>query len=262
MTQTQKIIKYIAIAFGFFLIISIFSSIFMFLNFFDTDSTDREITTLVTVNDNILELDINVVATELIINNGNNLTVETNNKYITYKQAGRKLEIEERKHNFINNKNNKLIITLPSNIELDIFELESGAGKINIDRINTKKADIELGAGKVEIDELNVLNSLNLDGGAGEFIINNGSINNLDLDMGVGKFTINSKLLGNVDIDAGVGELNINLLDSINAYSIITNKGLGSIKLNGENITNVGNGINRINIDGGVGSINITTIER
>jgi len=262
MTEAQKIIKYIAIAFGFFLIISIFSSIFAFLNFFNGDSKEREISTLVTTNDSILELNIDVAAVDLVIKDGNHLTVETNNEYITYEHIGQKLKIKEKKHNVLNNKNSKLIITLPSNIELDVFEIQSGAGKIDVDRISSKKADIELGAGKVDFAILNVYGNADIDGGAGEITIGNGSINNLDLDMGVGKVTLNSKLLGNTDIDAGVGELNINLLESISNYSITTNKGLGSITLNGEDITNVGNGINRINIDGGVGSINITTIER
>lgn len=263
MTETQKIIKYIAIGFGFFLIISIFSSVFMFFNFFDTDSTDRQITTLFKTNDNILELDINVGTADLVINDGEHLTVETNNKYVTCKQVGKKLEIKEKKHNVINNKNNKLIITLPSNIELDVFEISSGAGKIEVDRISSKKADIELGAGKVDFNNLNISSNAKIEGGAGQITIKNGYINNLDLDMGVGKTTINSKLLGNIDIDAGVGELNINLLDSINSYFIIVDKGIGSIKLNGDSISNtIGSGSNKIDIDGGVGSINITTIER
>ena len=233
----------------------------MFFNLFDVDSEERKIDDLVTINEEILELDIDVRAVDLVINDGENLTIKTNNKYITYEQYGEKLKIEEKRHSVFNNKNNKLIITLPSNIELDIFEITSGAGKIDIDRISTKKADIELGAGKVNFDLLDISNSAKINGGAGEITISSGSINNLDLDMGVGKVTLNSKLLGNADIDAGVGELNINLLDSISIYSIKTDKGLGSISLNGEYITNAGNGENRIDIDGGVGSINITTKE-
>ena len=262
MTEAQRIIKYIAIAFGIFLIVSIFSSIFMFLNLFNTDSTEREVSTLVTIEDEILELDIDVRAVDLVINDGEELIVETNNKYITYEQVGKKLRIKEKKHSILNNKNNKLIITLPSNLELDVFEISSGAGKIDIDRISTKKADIELGAGKAVFNLLDISSRAEINGGAGEITINNGSINNLDLDMGLGKVTINSKLLGNADIDAGVGELNINLLDSISEYSLNTNKGLGSITLNGEYVTNIGSGENRIDIDGGIGSINITTIER
>lgn len=263
MTEAQKVIKYIAIAFGFFLIVSIFSSIFVFLNFFSGDSKEKEITTLFQTNDNILELDIDVSAVDLVIKDGDSLLIETNNEHINYKQNGSKLIIKEKKHSFLNNKNNKLIITLPSNIELDVFEISSGAGKIEVDRISSKKADIELGAGKVDFNNLNIYSNAKIEGGAGQITIKNGSINNLDLDMGVGKTTINSKLLGNIDIDAGVGELNINLLDSINSYFIIVDKGIGSIKLNGDSISNtIGNGSNKIDIDGGVGSINITTIER
>lgn len=265
MNQTQKIIKYVAIGFAFFLIISIFSAIIAILGAFSSIFDENEKTTdkVFEIKENILELDIDVTAVDLVIKNGDKLSIETNNEYIECKQNRNELSIKEKKHNVFNNKNKELIITLPKNIELDVFKINSGAGKIDIEEISSKKADIELGAGKVEFYILNVSSNAKIEGGAGEISINDGTINNLDLDMGVGKFTIDSKLLGNTDIDAGVGELNINLLDSINNYSINIEKGIGSVKLNGDSINNtIGTGINRIDIDGGVGSINITTIER
>lgn len=267
MTQSQKIIKYFAIAVAVLIIFSIFSAILGFLNIFtyekDNDR-DREIESIFNSNENVNTLDIDVKAVDLVIKKGNKLLVESNNKYINCQQDENKLVIKEKKHNSWNNKNNKLIITIPEDMIFDAFRLDAGAGKIEIDTINAENAVIDLGAGKVDIDILNISNKLDLEAGTGKVTILDGSINNLDLDMGVGKVTINSKLIGNIDIDAGVGSLELNLLDSLDNYSFVISKGIGSISLNNEKLKegNYSNGINKINIDGGVGSIHINTNER
>lgn len=266
MTQSQRIIKYFAIALAFLIIFSIFSSIFGFINTFTIKKEkDREIESIFNSDDaNVAYLDIDVKAVDLVIKKGDKLLAESNNKYINCKQNNNKLIIKERKHSSWSKNNNKLIITIPENIEFDAFRLDAGAGKIDIDQINSKKADINLGAGKATINVLNATDKLKLDTGAGKLDILNGSINNLDLDMGVGKVSINSKLTGNSKIDAGVGNLKIDLLNKIDDYYIDISKGLGSISLNGEDLSEgtYGSGSNEINIDGGIGNIDITTIER
>ena len=82
--------------------------------------------------------------------------------------------------------------------------------------------------------------------------------------MGVGNLIINSTLTGNNMIDAGVGKLDINLQNKKENYTFKVSKGIGSIKLNNDEIKDnetVGNGINIIDINGGIGSINILTTE-
>lgn len=264
MTQFQKIIKYFAIALAFLIIFSIFSVILRFLNIFTIEKeNDKEIEAIFSSSENLNTLDIDVKAVDLVIKKGNKLLAESNNKYINCKQDKNKLVVKEKDNNW-NNKNNKLIITIPEDMTFDAFRLDAGTGKIEIDTINAKEAIINLGAGKVNIDVLNVSSKLNLDTGTGKVSILDGNINNLDLDMGVGKVTINSKLIGNIDVDAGVGSLELNLLDSLDNYSFVISKGIGSISLNNEKLKegNYSNGINKINIDGGVGSIHINTNER
>ena len=120
-----------------------------------------------------------------------------------------------------------------------------------------------MGAGKTVISELIVSNEIEIDGGAGEFIIENGSLNNLDFDMGVGRAKINADITGNSKIDSGVGKLEINLPSNVDSYRFKINKGIGSIKLNGENVSDgtiIGSGSSSIYIDGGVGTIDIKTL--
>ena len=266
MTQTQKIIKYFAIALAFLIIFSIFSSIFGFINTLTMKKEkDRKIESIFNSDyANVAYLDIDVKAVDLVIKTGNNLIVETNNKYINCKQNSNKLIIKERKRSSWSKNNNKLIITIPENIEFDAFRLDAGAGKIDIDQINSKKADINLDTGKATINVLNATDKLKLDTGVGKLEILNGIINNLDLDMGVGKVSINSKLVGKSKIEAGIGTLRINLLDKKDNYSIEVSKGLGTISLNEKKLNEgtYGNSSNEINIDGGIGNIDITTTER
>lgn len=269
MTSAQRIIKYLALGFAIFLIITIFSSIMFGLsavsNVFDDNSSDilEDLKDLNINGNDISVLDIDISAANLMIKTGEALKVETNNKYINYKLDGNKLTIKEKKHNWFFKKNKSdLVVYIPENFMFDGVSIDTGAGKIEVEEINTRILDIDFGAGKANINNLVVESRAEIDGGAGEISILNGSINNLDLDVGVGKFTLNSKLTGSTKIDAGVGELNMNILGSIEDYEIRVDKGIGSAKLNNQDMKNeriYGTGINSIDIDGGVGSINITT---
>jgi len=269
MTSAQRIIKYLALGFAIFLIFSILSGIMFGIstvsNVFDDSDSDilEDLKDLNITGDNVSVLDIDIKAANLIIKTGDKLKVETNNKYIKYNQDGNKIIIKEKRHNwFFRKHKSDLVVYVPENFVFDGVSIDTGAGKIEAEDINTKILNIDFGAGKATINNLVVETLAEIDGGAGEISILNGSINNLDLDVGVGKFTLNSKLTGNTDIDAGVGELDINLLGFMEDYKIRVEKGIGSAKLNNQDMKNeivYGTGINNIDIDGGIGSINIIT---
>ena len=94
----------------------------------------------------------------------------------------------------------------------------------------------------------------------GNFYINSGTIGNLELDQGVGKVYVNAYLRGTSKIEGGVGKLDINLLGGKDNYRIVVEKGVGSIKVDGNAVGNeniIGSGNSKVNIEGGVGEINI-----
>lgn len=273
MIKTQKTIKYVATAFAILLAVNIISMIMygiisigtIFTSNNDDDYIYEELKTLkVSDNNNALVLDIDIASSNVIIKEGSKLEIETNNKYINLSQENNKITINEKKHSWINQNNESaLIISIPTNHIFDDISIENGAGKIEIETLNTKKLELDLGAGKVDIKNLNITNNLEIDGGAGEITITDGNINNLDLDMGVGKVSISAILTGNNKIDAGVGALDLNINDSLDNYKIVLDKGLGDAILNGEkmqNSTYYGSGSNLIDIDGGVGTIKINFI--
>ena len=49
-------------------------------------------------------------------------------------------------------------------IDIDETKIETGAGKINIEKLNTQSIYLELGAGDVHIENLSVTKEANIDG--------------------------------------------------------------------------------------------------
>jgi len=262
MIQAQKIIKYAAIGFAALLIVGIISSLMLGLFAISSIFTEKDVkenTEIININKNISNLEIDVLSLNLEIRESSSFEIETNDKYIKIKEYNNKLIITERKHSFFSRgENNDLIIYIPNTLIFNDVEIDSGAGRVLIDNLTTRRLNLDLGAGKVSINNLNVLNESEINGGAGEINIDNSSLANLELDMGVGKLTLNSRLLGNNEINAGVGETDINLIG--NDYRINPNKGIGKITINNEQVktgTYYGSGLNYIEVNGGIGNIKI-----
>lgn len=268
MTTVQKIIKYLAIAFAIFLILNIVSGIlgliFGFSFIFGLHNRgdyiiNEEIATTNFEYEYIDTLDIDVDFSNLIIKTGNEFKVEGNNNYINCRQNEGTIHIEEKGHHwFSRNNSGELVIYIPEKLEFEKAKITTGAGKINIEKIVSKRLSLEIGAGETQIGELQVENKAEIDGGAGKVTISSGTINDLDLDMGVGKVELNAKLTGNAEIDAGIGELDINIFASKDEYKIKASKGIGSINIDGKGITEdtiYGEGENYIELDGGIGNI-------
>lgn len=270
MTSLQKVIKYLAIAFAFFIIVSIISVILSFVfgvaTFFrfkdSISSSIGEMTSTKFEDKDIEKINIDIAYTNLELKSGENFAIETNNEKIKCKQQGKTLKIEEDSYNWfkMNNNAGSLIIYIPDDTEMDEVRIQTGAGKITIESLIANNLRLELGAGETQIENLYVSNKCNIDGGAGSVKISSGEINNLDLDMGVGEVNITSKLTGKNKIDAGIGNLNINLEDEKENYKIDVDKGVGNIKIDGKNASSeeaYGDGKNTIKVDGGIGNINI-----
>lgn len=270
MTTLQKIIKYLAIAFAIFLIINIMSAILFGLYSITwitglsskEETSYREMVVTEFEHKDVEILNIEIPLSNVVIKNGNDFKVESNNNNIICKQTNNKIiSIEEENFSwFIKNNGGEIVIYIPEDLTFDKVKISAGAGKINIDKINTNELSFEIGAGDTRIEELNVTDKADIEGGAGKVIISSGTINNLDLDMGIGKAEISAKLTGNTDIDAGVGELDIKIKDKKENYKIKTSKGIGKITIDGESISNdtlYGYGENYIKIDGGIGSIKV-----
>ena len=275
MTTAQKIIKYCAVAFAIFLIITIISAVlsagYRLLNAIGIIDSNRYslLENMVTISDDaeeFLSLNLDIKSSNLQIKTGDKFEVKTNNSNIKYSNENGSIKIREDKiTNWFFGKIDigELIIYIPENMkQIDEVKINIGAGTVFIEQLNTKNLYLDLGAGNVAIDKLTVSEESKINGGAGNININSGEIANVDLDLGVGNTKIKSDITGNSNINTGVGELNLYLSLDADNYKINVNKGLGKITFNNDKIlddTIIGNGENYIKISGGVGNINIET---
>ena len=269
MTTAQKIIKYLALAFAAFLVVSIISgilgAIYALSGILGLQKEDKPIKETMNMinfeNSEVATLDIDVAFTNLIIKKGDFLIAETNNKDINCKQNNQNLQIKEKQNSlFSGNDKGDLVVYIPENLEFEKVKINAGAGKIQIENLNTKNLYLELGAGETIIEKLDVTEECKIESGAGKVNILSGTINELNLDMGVGKFEVTAAIIGNSKINAGIGELELNIQDNKENYAIKAEKGIGTIKIDGKEVSDdvtYGNGKNTIKIDGGIGNINV-----
>ena len=268
MTGFQKAIKYLAMAFALFLIVSILSGIFgalgLVTNVFDGKDAVGEMKTY-TVSSDIQELKLDINAAQLIITEGDAFRVQSNNKYLKVTEQGNRLEITETERSYTNTSNKiRVEICVPTGTTFQKADIYTGAGQVTVDCLAAEDLYLELGAGQVQIDTLKAYRSSKIVGGAGQVTVKNGMLHNLDLDMGVGELRFTSALTGDCDMDMGVGAAYFTLVGSLDDYRIELDKGVGAATLEGEHLPDGavrGNGVNKINIDGGVGEIRIAFAE-
>ena len=145
------------------------------------------------------------------------------------------------------------------NKNINEIDINTGAGKVDIEKLKANKLKLDLGAGSTNIKYIET-NNADIETGAGKFTIEDGILNDLDFDIGAGEANVNARLLGDSKIEVGVGSLNLNLLGSRELYKLKLEKGIGVVRVDGsliENDSTVGNGNNYIRIEGGIGSIKV-----
>lgn len=272
MTTAQKVIKYIATAFAVFLIFTIISAIlsggYVLLRAFGLIHANENTITenLKVISSEVKEvstLKIDLACTNLEIKTGDSFKVETNNLQVTFEEENGRVKIKEKNQNWLNNNNrtSNLIIYIPENmIAIDETKIETGAGKINIEKLNTQGLYLELGAGDVHIENVMATQEAKIDGGVGRTELKSCEINNLRANLGMGEFVFSGKLTGKTEVDSGVGAINIDLMDNKENYTIDVSKGIGNVTLDGQKLEMdrvYGTGENYLDIDGGIGEIKI-----
>ena len=271
MNGFQKGVKFLAIFLSIFIIINIFTGIMFALSIISKIGINKnglsfnvnyEETTFNEKYYDVDRLDIDVSAAVLTIKEGSEFEVNAKvdlNHFSSNLNNGT-LKIKEKSNWFLNKKIvPEITVYIPYSNKLKNLNINSGAGTVDIMNISAERFDFNQGAGRLIIDSSS-FKEINIDGGVGEIVIENSYLNDLDLESGVGKTTISSFISGLSEIESGVGEVNLNLLGNLSDYRIETEKGVGAIKINGENQPNntiLGTGENRLDVKSGIGSINI-----
>ena len=267
MMTFQKVVKYLAFALAIFLVVAIISGILsaigLFGGLFDGEDLTGELKTY-PVNGEIRNLEIEVNAADLCIKEGDAFSVESNLKKLKVEEKNGHLTVKDTAKNSIwgsgSYKDPVLTIYVPKGTVFENIDLTTGAGRLTVDTLSAESIELELGAGEVTIENLIATRSADIDGGAGQVTVKGGALNCLDIDMGVGELDLTSALSGDCKLDMGVGEANITLIGSKDDYRLDIEKGIGSISVDGKDVSDYGssgNGANRVEIHGGIGAINV-----
>lgn len=266
MSTSNKIIKYISIAFAIFLTITIIEAILsgiygIYSMVKPSNDNDNDVVEIKEVIDSdISNIDMDLIYNSLVLKYGDKLLIEGENSNIQYEIEDDTLIVKEKKYKWNGrNKKRELSVTIPRDVVLNKLNIDSGAGTVIIDGLSFVSIDLNLGAGSTKVKGI-TCSSADIDTGAGELIIDKGNINNLDLNMGVGDVNISGILTGNNKIDTGIGALNLNLSDSSNNYTFKVEKGIGKVLIDNTKVEDnevIGSGSNYIVLNGGIGDIKV-----
>ena len=271
MKESQKIIKYLAIALAIFLIVLIISFItaglYGIYKVFDFKIEPRistyEKTSCGDIK-NIKVLDIKLDYSNLEIIKGKKFKVELNDKNFICSNSNGNVSIKQVRRFSLKNKDTSLRVYIPSDIKLNSINVENGVGKTKIEYINANRVHLDFDAGKTTIEDI-ISDNTSIDTGAGLFEIKNGTMKNVDFDSGVGKCDITAKINGTSKFDTGIGNLSLNLIGDSNNYKIIVNKGIGDVLI--DNVSKADNSItgggdNVVSINSGIGKVYVNYIKK
>lgn len=259
MSQSQKIIKYFALALAFSIIFGIITGIMKGILSFSNISNESKELNDINIGESIENLEIKVSHSNINIKKGENLELKVTEDISVIEKDG-KLIIKDKNKNLFNLNSDSIELYVPKNYNFENVIIETGAGTLDIEKLSTQKIDLELGAGKTNIDELNVNNQASIESGVGEVIISDGIIKNIEFEIGIGKTTLTSKLEGKNEIKAGIGSVDLYLIGDSKNYNINVEKGIGQIKIDDKKMKNnssYGTGDSVLELEGGIGSINV-----
>ena len=155
----------------------------------------------------------------------------------------------------------KVVVTLPEDLQLEEALLSAGAGDLDIDSLNVLRLTLEGGVGDALCRRLNVAESCQLSIGVGDIDILSGQLQNLDFSGGVGDLDCAAALGGQCTIKGGVGDIDLTLLGAMGDYCIQVDNGIGDVEIDGEDVKNgvYGNSAssNTLEVSSGVGDIEI-----
>ena len=216
------------------------------------------------ITSEIHSLDIRISAADFKIQHGDEISVESNLKYLSVSEKDGVLTIvDEAKKNY-NNSDAMLTLYVPNGTVFDEVDITPGAAKMTVGTLSADSLELKLGAGDVRIESLNASSDVDIEGGVGQITIAGGTLNDLTLEMGMGELNLTAAVLGDSDLKFGVGESNVTLIGSKDDYKVDIEKGLGSITVDGKTVTDYGssgNGQNHIEIEGGVGAVNLKYLD-
>jgi len=278
MSDFQKVIKYIAIAFGMYLALQILIAIIIgitalvgaFTGWEKVSSGEKaEVISSAKTYENIQELKIELGLSDLILQEGTEWRVELSDmpKDFVQKTSGNKLILSDNdvKNNWMHRLETTPVvkITIPKGTKLEQVKIDTGIGNTNLETIECEKFVLSQGVGNVKIGNI-TCDTIEIKGGAGTFELENVESQSFRLEAGVGKTSVKGRLEGTSRIEAGIGAMELALVGTKEDYTIRPETGIGAIYIDGTKVEGnrtYGEGNHKIRLEGGMGKVDISFLE-
>ncbi len=209
--------------------------------------------------DTFTQLDIDVSNAEVVVTDGDELSVTFDKNRVKVKSSDGKLTVKTTGKN--HKTATRIDLTVPDGLRFAKAELSIGAGSLTVDKLVCDDLSADIGAGRAVFALLNVSEQVSFDVGAGSLSVSDGSLSHLHLDAGAGGVDIAAALTGNADIDLAAGSFDLIVKGPSSDYTVKLDGGLFTdCRINGEKVGGgkYGSGKNVIDVDGGIGRIEIS----
>lgn len=244
MNNTQKVIKYLVTFLALILIFFIVYIPFMFISsaingihkvLFDTLPSDLIVENAELDNLDFSKISIDVSSSNIIVNDGSEFNVKSNNDKIKFEVIGDTLYVKENGNRRKSN-DYKLNLTIPKEM-INLLDVKVSNGNINVENV--------------------IINELNIDIKHGDVNIDNSIFNETSSNLKMGNFNFDGKINESIYINNNIGDITLMVNDNIENYKVNTTNIIGSVLINGKNNENVNNGDKMISVKNKIGSISV-----
>lgn len=156
----------------------------------------------------------------------------------------------------------RMIITVPKDFVAESFNLEVGAGKVEVEAVKATRGSFTVDAGKLSIDEISIDESSEYNVGAGDMELKYVRLNDITVDCGVGSIRIHGSITGDNDVECDVGKVELYIDGEESEYSYDISTAIGDIILDGRkyhgNEKRINKGAkNNLNLECDIGNITV-----
>lgn len=130
-------------------------------------------------------------------------------------------------------------LQVPGEILFQDVEMKADACDIYMSGISAKEFDLEIGAGKVEIGQL-VAEHGEFDVGAGEIILTYGNMNECEVNVDMGNFEYTGMILRHGDVECNMGNAVFNLERGVEDYNFEIECGAGNVNIGQQSFSGLG----------------------
>ena len=162
-----------------------------------------------------------------------------------------------------------ITVKIPQNMLFNTANINIGAASLMLDGFTvTQRFNLNTGAGKVDVKNITASN-VNIETGVGKTVFHNCSFTDTVMNTGVGENLFDGSVFKHLEINAGIGEIDMRINGKKDDYLINATSGIGSILIDGRSATGIDstfrinnqNALHTIRVKAGIGQVNITFTE-